>query len=176
MMKNLLFLLALTLFASCSKEPTVEVAQNKLTTTVNFSANGIPASYSDFNIQPLNFPFSAFIIPTTSPVLRIEVASLREKDSVHTASQNVSFRYFVGTSTYVADQNAGDGYMVCIRNRNNETNVNIRDGSGNIKPALKREEDLELKFSFRARNQVAPFDTVRVTDGKIIRQGYYYVY
>jgi hypothetical protein len=176
-MKNFFFLLASLTLASCSKdEITTEVPQNKMTTTVDFTANGVAASYKEFTIQALNFPFSAFIVPTSSPVLRIETVGLQELDSIHTASQNVRFRYFSGSNTYVADQTAGDGYIVCVRNRNSETNVNVRDGSGNIKPAVKREEDLDLKFSFRARNQAAPFDTVRVTNGKLIRAGYYYLY
>lgn len=176
-MKNIFLLLLLCALASCSKDPVnAESGQNKLTTSVSFSANGVPAAYNEFTIQSLNFPFSAFIIPATNPVLRIETATLKELDSVHTSSQNVLFRYFSGANTYVADNTVGDGYVICVRNRNSETNVNVRDGSGNIKPALKREEDLEFKFSFRARNQTAPFDTVRVTGGKLIRNGYYYVY
>lgn len=176
-MKNIFFLLFCFLLASCSKdEIKTEVAQNKLTTTVDFTTNGSAAAYKEFTIEALNFPFSAFIVPGTSPVLRIETIGLKELDSVHTTSQNVLFRYFSGSNTYVADHTAGDGYIVCVRNRNSETNVNVRDGSGNIKPAVKREEDLELKFSFRARNQAAPFDTVRVTNGKLIRAGYYYLF
>ena len=166
----------LLLLTACSKEPPTEAGQDKLTLTADFTVNGTPTAYTSFAFETLTFPFTAINIPTTNPVLRIESVSMKELDSVHTASQKVNFRYTLNNKTYVADQTRGDGYILCTRNRNSEINVNVRDGSGNIRPALKRNEDLELRFRFRALNQAAPFDTIQVTGGKLVRNGYYYVY
>jgi len=174
-MKKLIWPL-LILLAGCSKEVPLEAGQDKLTLTADLLVNGSPSVYTSFAFQTLTFPFTAINIPATNPVLRIETVSLNELDSVHTASQKVNFRYTLNNKTYVADNTRGDGYILCSRNRNSEINVNVRDASGNIRPALKRYEDLELKFRFRALNLAAPFDTLQVTGGKLVRNGYYYVY
>lgn len=167
----------LIFLASCSKEPDVEVAQNKLTLLASMDIKGVGSSYNNFTIEKLDgVPFNAIIIPSASPVVRIESSPLFELDSLNVLSQKVNIRYTEGSKTYIANNLTGDGYIICLRNRNSEINVNIRDGNGNIKPALKRNEDFEAKFRFTAVNQSAPFDTVRITNGKLIRNGYYYVY
>jgi hypothetical protein len=168
---------AILFLSACSKEPTVEVPTNTLVSSASFTVGSNTQTYNNFLVeQPSGFNYRIYSIPSTSPLLKIQATTLRELDSINVKSQNVKFTYTIGVLTYVADDQLGEGYIKCVQNKNSEYNVTIRDGSGNLKSALKREENFDARFTARLVNPASPTDQVVITNGKLTRSGRYYVY
>ena len=164
-------------FLSCSKDPTPEVPTNTLVSTATFTVGSSVQSFNNYLAEPISgFNRNRYSMPSASPILKIEVRPIFQTDSVNVRSQDLKFIYTEGTKTYVADGNQGDGYINCIVNLSNEANVTIRDGAGNLKSAIRREESFDARFAAKLINQAAPFDEVIITNGKLTRNGKSYVY
>jgi hypothetical protein len=164
-------------FVSCSKDPVPEVPTNTLVSTAVFTVGSSVQSFNNYLAEPISgFNRNRYSIPTASPILKIEVRPIFQTDSVNLRSQDLKFIYTEGTKTYVADGSQGDGYIKCIVNLSNEANVTIRDGSGNLKSAIRKEETFDARFAAKLINQAAPFDEVIITNGKLTRNGKFYVY
>jgi hypothetical protein len=175
-MKKLYFVVFVFL-CSCSKDPVPEVPNNTLVSTAVFTLGSSVQSFNNYLTEPISgFNRNRYSIPTTSPILKIEVRPIFQTDSVNVRSQDLKFIYTEGTKTYVADASQGDGYIKCIVNLSTEANVTIRDGSGNLKSAIRREETFDARFAAKLVNQAAPFDEVIITNGKLTRNGKSYVY
>lgn len=171
------FVVFVVAFVSCSKDPVPEVPTNTLVSTAVFTVGSSVQSFNNYLAEPISgFNRNRYSIPTSSPILKIEVRPIFQTDSVNVRSQDLKFIYTEGTKTYVADASQGDGHIKCIVNLSNEANVTIRDGAGNLKSALRKEENFDARFYTKLINQAAPFDEMIITNGKLTRNGKYYVY
>lgn len=164
-------------FLSCSKDPVPEAPTNTLVSTAVFTVGSSVQSFNNYLAEPISgFNRNRYSIPTTSPILKIEVRPIFQTDSVNVRSQDLKFIYTEGIKTYVADASQGDGYVKCIVNLSSEVNVTIRDSSGNLRSAIRREETFDVIFYAKLINQSAPFDEVIVSSGRLTRNGKSYAY